>query len=314
MSAQILLTHLPLEAIQDSFTWNLHPFLDDIIPDTLLKSIIKIGILHPPVLVQSGTAYDVVCGRKRIQCAQGSGQSHLHCFVMPQDSSHKTILEFLLEEQLSSAPLSLPELAHFSMLCLDNVGREEALAMLPETIPSGLRGRLPSLLEFDYPLQRQIHHGSVSDRIIFDLLKLTREERRRLVSIIELLQLGGNKQKRLFTLCRDIILRENISISSLLDEPEIKEVIEHNEMNIPQITNRLLSLLQRRCYPRSTAAKENFQAQVLELSLPETCDIYPSPFFEKDEVTLSIRFSDFKTCRKIWPSIKGLLEQNRKGK
>ena len=99
-------------------------------------------------------------------------------------------------------------------------------------------------------------------------MKLDREDRTRIVDLIELLQLGGGKQKRLITLCRDIALRENISIGSLLDQPDMKAVIEHNEMNIPQKTNRLLSLLQKRCYPQSTAAREFFQSQLHALALP----------------------------------------------
>jgi ParB family transcriptional regulator, chromosome partitioning protein len=315
MPAQISVTNLPFNALQDSCTWNLHPFLDSIVPDTLEQSIHKVGILHPPVLVQSGETYDVVCGRKRIQCAQNSGQSHFLCGILPQDSSKKTILTFLLEDQVSHAPLSLPEMACFLKLCLDHMDREEALEMLPgEILPRLNTGHVLSLLEFDDDIQRQIHYGHVTDKIIFDLLKLNQADRRRMVFLVGLLQLGGNKQKRLFALCRDISLRENISISSLLDQPDIRAILEHNEMNVPQKTNRLLSQLQKRCYPQSTAARENFQAQVLELNLPDTCDISPSPFFEKDEVTLSLRFSDFEACKKLWPAIKSLLRQEHEGK
>ena len=71
MPTQFSYRNLPFKALHDSFTWNLHPFLDDLIPDTLEKSIIKVGILHPPVVVQTGAdTYDIVCGRKRIQCGQ----------------------------------------------------------------------------------------------------------------------------------------------------------------------------------------------------------------------------------------------------
>ena len=310
MLEQLSVKYLSFNALSDSCTWNLHPFLDDTLPDALIKSIIKVGILHPPVVIQTGATYDIICGRKRIQCARISGQSQFLCFALPQDSSKKTILEFLLEDQRARAPLSLPEMACFFKLCLNYMDREEALALLPEEMPPRLKGRLLSLLDCDNTLQKQIHFGYVTDKIIFDLLKLNRADRRRMVGLIEFLQLGGNKQKRLFTLCRDIVLRENISIDSLLDEPDIKAVIETNGMNIPQMTNRLLSLLQKRCYPQSTAARENFQAHVLALALSETCDISPSPFFEKDAVTLSIRFPDFDTCKNFWPSISDLLEQN----
>jgi hypothetical protein len=315
MPAQIFVKSLPFNALHDSCTWNLHPFLGSIIPSALEKSLHKVGILHPPVVVQSDETFDVVCGRKRIQYAHCSGQSHVLCGILPQDTSKKTILSFLLEDQVSHASLSLPEIACFMKLCLDHFDHQEALKMLPrEILPRLNPNHFLNLLEFDDDIQRQIHYGHVSDTIIFDLLKLNQADRRKMVCLVTLLQLGGNKQKRLFTLCRDISLRENASIGSLLDQPDIRSIFEHNEMNIPQKTTRLLSLLQKRCYPQSTAARENFQTQVLELSLPETCKISPSSFFEKDEVTLSLRFPNFEACRKLWPSVKGLLQQDHEGK
>jgi len=316
MPTQISFGNIPFKALHDSSTWNLHPFLDDFIPDTLEKSIAKVGILHPPVVIQTGVEiYDIVGGRKRIQCWQKLGKSHFHCHILSPASPKNTILSFLLEDQISgNCPLSIPEMAHYVKLCLDYMGKKEAFEKLSrDNLPRMDSLKLLCLLELDYAIQRRIHFGQLSDKIIYDLLKLNPEDRSRMVDLIERLQLGGGKQKRLVSLCRDITLRENTSIGTLLDQLEMKKVIEHNEMNIPQKTNRLLSLLQKRCYPQSTAAREIFQSQLQALDLPGTCEICPSPYFEKDEVTLSLRFPDFEACRRILPSLKGLLQQNQQG-
>jgi ParB family transcriptional regulator, chromosome partitioning protein len=308
MPIQFSYKNVPFEALHDSFTWNLHPFLNGLIPDFLEKSIIKLGILHPPVVVRtSAYTYDVICGRKRIECGRRLGQSHFHCRVLPPTSPKTILLSYLLEDQISGNPLSFPEMAYYYKLCQDHLNNDETFEMLTCDLFKMKRIHLLSLLEFDHAILRRIHYGQLAEKILYDLLKLDREDRTKIVGLIELLQLGEGKQKRLISLCRDIVLRENISISALLDQPEIKAVIEHNEMNIPQKTNRLLSLLQKRCYPRSTAAREFFQSQLHALALPETYEICPSPSFEKDEVTLSLRFPDFEACRRILPSIKDLL-------
>lgn len=271
----------------------------------------KVGILHPPIVIQTDAdTYDIICGRKRIQCGRRLGQSHFHCRILPPTSPKRLLLSFLLEDQISGNPLSFPEMAYCLKLCQDHLNKDGALEILASDLPKMKRMHLLSLLEFDHNILRKIHYGQLAEKILYDLLKLDWEDRTRIVGLIELLQLGEGKQKRLIALCRDFVLRENISISTLLDQPEIKAVIEHNEMNIPQKTNRLLGLLQKRCYPQSTAARESFESQLHSLALPKTCDICPSPSFEKDEVTLSLRFPDFEACRRILPSIKDLLGQN----
>jgi ParB family transcriptional regulator, chromosome partitioning protein len=313
MPTQISYKNLPYNAFHDSFTWSLHPFLDNFIPDILEKSIAKIGILHPPVVVQtSDETYDIVCGRKRIQCAQRLGQSYIFCRILPPTAPKKTLLSFLLEDQGSGSFLSLPETAFYLKLCLEFIGKDETTEeFVGGNLPKMNKRFLLSLLEFDHVILRKIHSGLLAEKIIYDLLKLNPADRSRIVYLVELLQIGGSKQKRLITLCRDIALRENIPISSLLDQPDVKAVVEHKEMNIPQKTNRLLSLLQKRCYPQSSTAREIFHSRLHALALPGNCEINPSPSFEKDEVTLSIRFPDFKTCELIWPSLKNILQQER---
>lgn len=303
---RISLKSLPCRDILDTSTWDLHPFLDTVNMDTLKTSIGKVGILHPPVVVETNDgAHDIVSGRKRIQCAKSLGIENVFCRVLPRTTPATTLLRFLFEDQTAARPLSRPEAAIFLKVCLRHLGKNEALAMLPEEyLPKKNPLPLQSLLTFDDAILQRLHHGLLTDRIIPDLLQLTHENRKRIIHLIEDLQLGGNKQKRLLNLCRDITLRDGISLVSLLDEADIKEIIEHTAMNTPQKTGRIFDILQRRCFPRSTKERENFQAHVRDLLLPETFTLSPSPFFERDEVTLSIHFPDFETCRKALPSLK----------
>jgi ParB family transcriptional regulator, chromosome partitioning protein len=311
MSAQISYRNIPFDTLNDSSTWDFHPFLDDVIPDFLVASIADIGILHPPVIIETGAeTYDVICGRKRIQCGYRLGQSSILFRVLPPDTPKRTILRVLLEDQISGRPLSIIEMAYYSQLCMNHLDEDEALAILPREPRLKIqRKHLLSLLEFDHATQRSIHFGHLAEKILYDLLKLNREDRTRLAGLIEQLQLGEGKQKRLVTLCREISVRENLPISILLDQPEIKTVIAHHEMNAPQKASRLLTLLQKRCYPQSTAARESFQTQLDALDLPRGWDICPSPFFEKDEVTLSLHFPDFEACKRILPSLKDFLDR-----
>jgi hypothetical protein len=299
--------------MQDSFRWNLHPFLDDFIPENLEQSVAKVGILHPPVVIETGLdTYDIVCGRKRIRCGCKLGQADFLCHVLPSASEKLTILNFLVEDQLSLGPLSLPELANSLKLFLYHGGEEKEFALFArQPQPRMRRVHLLSILDLDNPAQRSIHFGTVAEKIIPSLLKCTSEDQSRLIALVEQLQLGEGKQRRLVTLCCDIALREKIFISSLLDRQEIQSIIEHQEMNAPQKAGRLLRLLQKLCFPQSMKAKEAFQNELRTFDLPGHCEITPSPFFEKDEITLSVRFQNLEECRRIFPSFQVLLKQQR---
>jgi ParB family transcriptional regulator, chromosome partitioning protein len=309
MPAEPSFLSLSIEKIKDSRSWNLHPYLPTSVPDSLFASIVEVGILHPPIVVQDNrNSYDIINGRKRIRCAELLGISDCLCAVLPEDTSAKTLLRFLLQDQIASSPLSLPEIATFLQMSRGHLDMKEAIDMLPDTSrPRKNPDQFLQLLELGDSILEKLHLGRLAEKIIPDLLLLRQEEQKKAVCLIDDLHLGANKQKRLIGLCRDIVLRENISFSSLLEERGIREIVKHPMMNIPQKTSRIFEILQKRCFPRSTEAKEVFQSQVRELLLPDTFTIIPSPFFERDEISLSIRFPDLERCKEALPLLKDLL-------
>ncbi len=316
MSTLFSFLSIPICNITDFLTWDIHPFLEGPVPKHLVSSIAKVGILHPPLVIQhKKSSYQVVNGRKRIECARLLGKSELPCAVLTQDTPAKMILTHLFEDQTVAQPLSIPEAATFLKVCQRYLAQEEAWEMLPQEYLSKKNSfHLPDILKLEDGILQKFHFGQLTEAILPELLRMTPEDRNRIVQLIDTFRLGGNKQKRLFSLCKDIVLRNSTTFSSLFEEPELIEVIEHSMMNIPQKTNRIFEILQKRCFPRSTVAKENFEAQVQKLDLPEVFTLNPSPFFERDEISLSIRFSDVEECKKILPSLKGLFNGQGKGK
>jgi ParB family chromosome partitioning protein len=307
MPIQNSFSSLPLTDLHYCADWNLHPFMDDAIADALTASIRQVGILCPPTVLCSGESYAVVCGWKRIQCARMLGQTKVLCRTLPENFCKKSILPLILEDQKSCGHLSLMESAYFARICIDDA-KNAMHELLAEVIPPKVSlEALLGLLDFDYEMQKKLHSGQLM--VGFDLHRFPREDHNTLVNCIEMLQLGGNKQKRLLALCRDLCLREGISATALLSQPALQALLQHQEMNIPQKADRLFFLLQKQNYPHSTAAKETFQAKVQSLDLPPHCSIIPSPYFERDEVTLSIRFSSLDTCCTFCSSTRDLIRR-----
>ena len=109
--------------------------------------------------------------------------------------------------------------------------------------------------------------------------------------------MGDGKQKKFFSLIRDIAFRKGSSITAFLQKKDIRAILDHTEMNIPQQIHHLGSLLQQEINPSSSLAEEVFAQQVKTLRLPEKYQVSHSPSFEKDEITVSITFKDFAECQ-----------------
>ena len=119
--------------------------------------------------------------------------------------------------------------------------------------------------------------------------------------------MGDGKQKKFFTLIRDLAFRQNSTIADYLSIPAISSITNHPVLNTPQKIQHLNTLLQHQLNPHSTMAEENFLHQVQALRLPPRCSIAHSLSFENDTVTLSISFDSLDECARVTKNISALL-------
>ncbi len=300
---------VPFARIHDSKQWCIHSFLGSEPSTPLIDSITRVGVLHPPTLIeQEYNTFDIVSGRQRLECLDTyCRQSQCYCLILPESSSSQQILQHLLEDQTSTAPLSLVEQAFFLKLCLQLVDKEEVVDIFFPLMGlqpnfSILQGRL-QVVELGRSILKAIHFGIISDKILYEFLKLQPADQRLIKDLFTYLQMGGNKQRRFLSLCKDHMMNACKTLQTLLAEEELQHVINHSEMNSPQKCNQLLNILQNRCFPLHSSAMEKFRQEIMRLHLPKNCDLSHSPAFEKDEVHLSIRFDNFASCKKIIPSL-----------
>jgi hypothetical protein len=306
MSTQLSFKNIQLSSINTTHPWSLHPFLDETPSPTLQQSFSEVGILHPPIVqqTQDGTFF-LICGRKRLHALKHYfKQTNCTCIVIQATLTTSAFLLYILTDQQLNGPLSPIEIAHFLKYCLDKMDKNEVinffLPRLGYKKQEFLINQLVSLLTLEETIQCQIHHGLIIDKIAFELLPLPPKDRLCISSLFELLQPGTGKQKRILTLSQDIANRSQKSISSLFEEQDFKNIIEHQVMNLPQKTHALLELLQRELHPRSSDAERIFKDRVRKLNLPDNFELTHSCNFEKNEVCLSQTFPDLKSCETAW--------------
>ncbi len=302
----MLLSHqsVSLSAINLTTTeWNLHPWACWDLSPELQTSLTRCGVLHPPlVLADSAKTFAVVSGTRRIEFIKKyTALPQINCLVIDKDAPASFILDLVLTDQNSASPLSLAEKARFfEIACrlstpqemLDSFSRKLQLKSGRSTIQNLMR-----ILTQEEQIIQEIHAGLMQDRMVTELLSLPEKaDRMAMTLLFKRLKMGDGQQKKFFNLIRDIAFRENSSISSFLEQQAVVEILDHQQMNIPQKTQHLGKLLQLAIAPASSLAEEAFAQQVKNLQLPINHSIAHCPFFEKDEVTLSITFKNFADC------------------
>ena len=305
---------IKINCIEYSKAWSLHPFLPSEPSSKLLVSIQRIGLLHPPILLQSSkNKYNLLCGHYRMMANERINPLNtcLTCLVLGQDTPAKQILLTVLEDQLLSGHISSIEKAYFFKYCLNSMAIDEAaekyLPILSEKIKLHTIKKLTRLLELEPELQISIHEGIISEKTAHELLNLTPGDRLTLHDIFLDLGLGGGKQNRLLALSKDLAYREGTTITQLLSGSDCKEILIHPEMNQPRKLTNLLVTLHKRLFPKSNSAEEAFLKRVHKLDLPSACSITHSQAFERDDVTVTMHFKNLLKVEENITEIKKIM-------
>jgi len=295
---------ISLDALTISTKWNLHPWEFRAISPDLEESFTENGVIHPILVMRvSKDSYVLVAGARRLEFIRKSlNPCQINCLVLDEDTPHHSLLHLILADQSSFSPLTLAEKARFIEIALHYLKLEEIITTFQDKLQlKGGRSSfsiLQKILQQDDQIIREIHAGRLQERMLSEIFSLPdMTDRVALVQLFTDLRLGESKQRKFFSLLRDIAWQQGASIASYIDKPEIRQILEHKEMNIPQKIQHLGNLLQQTIAPASTRAEEAFQRQVKELHLPKNHTIAHSPSFEKDQITLSITFDDMADCK-----------------
>ncbi|AGF79112.1 ParB-like nuclease [Desulfocapsa sulfexigens DSM 10523] len=309
---------IELNKIQISDEWSLHPFLSSKPPATaLVESINRVGILRPPILLrQPKERYKLVCGKSRLETLKTNpGKKSPLCLILREDNSPKNILSYIVEDQSLSGNFSAMEKAYFFSHCLKYMDSKEAAALfftiLHQKIQPHTINKCLDLIELELDIQISIHNGIIGEKTAHELLKMSPEDRQLLHGIFIDLQLGGGKQKRLLSLCKDLAYREEKTLTELLMKPEFNEILTHPEMNQPQKATVLLACMQKMLFPQSISAEELFRKKVTTMNLPATCKVTHALSFETDAVSLIMDFKTLTELEKRVPEILHLAETRR---
>ena len=299
---------IPLGAIDTDKSWSLHQDLDQSIDDVLLASVQRFGIIRPPLVRQSNRdGYHVICGVARLRALRALTADRALCLVLDPALENRDLLVLAARDQSDSGALSPIEAARLALLAATLAGDDAPAILAAHTSikNSGHRQRIVRLLALESPLRQAIHTGAMSAKTGLLLAALPADDRLFLARLFAALALNDNKQQRVIECGRIITVREQCSFQDLfrcrfaycLD-------LQHRQVNLPQLTNRLLDEIYRHSHPTITQARQDFAERLKSLHLPPHCTVSPSTSFEYDRVTLSIEFDSLDDLTTRWPDLK----------
>ncbi len=307
---------IPFTDISVTDEWNLTPFLESNSISTSDTSTVSVGNIHPPIVRDCGQppgTYTLISGQSRLQSVQNKfpEQTHITVLILPADISDDDILLYLLSDKNVSGNFSDMEKSFFLRLCNKNRSLEEVsktfLPLLGEKPQTHIAKKLLSLTTLEPNLQKSIHGSQLSSKLALELLTLPANDRMTLHDLFKQLELGGGKQKRLYSLCKDLSMRNNTDITTLLVENDYLSILNHSEMNVPQKGTTLLTLLQKQLFPQSSEAENTFIKRVRNLDLPDNCTVKHSQAFEVEEISMIIKFKNIEQLEEQAFKIKEML-------
>ena len=281
----------------------------------LLESVARSGILHPPILREQGrTTMEIVTGRRRLLAAQQTIHSiSTICLVLPAETLPAEALAINLEDTLLRGDITVVEQAIFFQKILVHLDENEAAQrFLPALGLEPHRHHLHNLLQLlglEEHLIGAVHEGRLHEAVARELLALNFTDRLSLYETMEILNLSVSNQKKITAICRELAARHNTSVMALLCRPEVREILDPQETNIPQKTARLMQWLTEQRFPNLATAEQEFRAFTATLKLPNAVTLSHSPSFEQDQVQLSIPFANREELRKTWPLVAEALKR-----
>lgn len=300
---------LPLKSLQLEDT--VYRITTSDVIDKLKDSIAALGVLDPPILRKKAGAYQIVAGFRRIDACRLLGRSDLRARVLPTDTDDSTCVRLAIADNSLQRPLNLIETARALNLLAGvaadetDLSRQAAGLALPGN-PSLMR-KIMSLTTLPAGLQTRLAAGELAMAMALELKRLDSATAESLGRLFADLKLGLNRQRELVSLLTEIARREKITISELLNEPALQNLLSAPEIERSQKAGELRSLLRRRRYPVMSAATAGFQDLVRHLNLGPGVQLIPPGNFEGTTYTLAITFDRLDQLRDRSLQIENLL-------
>lgn len=290
--------------------------------DTLAVSIREVGLINPPVLRRRrDSEYQIVCGFRRVEACRTLKWHEIKARVLKGDLPDLEVLKLAILDNRSHRRLNVVEQARGVRKLSSHLPQRGSLEMLSSILGFPENQKVFEKLKTLSGLPEAIQAGVLEEIISFeaavDLSRFSSDDALSFYKLFQRLKLSQNKQKEVITYVAEIAIREAVQPGEVLQSKEIREALDHPDLNQNEKGSQIRAFLKRRRFPALVEAERRFAEDVKALKLDEHIHMTGPPYFEGGPITLRMTFRDEeafaerrKTLERIAknPALKRLLE------
>ncbi len=276
----------------DDNIFSLSPSLPEEPPQKLVQSISRVGLLHPPIVVEiTEKLYRICSGRLRLLAAQELNIQTCKCHVFKATTHPVDIFTYIYEE---ASHTNIPLIS--KAIFLKKAGGWLEASELSDKFMAGFGlkansfnvKKLQHLAELEINIQEELLAHRLDEKICHELVKLEFIDRMGLFDIIMKLSLSVGNQRKLLITSHEVATRTRTTIASFLGQTALTSILTNHSLNTPQKTAAFMARLQELRFPLLSEAEHEFKIFVQSLPLTKEMTVSHSPSFERDELALSI--------------------------
>ena len=260
----------------------------------LAASIQQLGLIHPPVLKHLHSEYIIISGFRRIAACRQLGWSEISASVLRPDVDNETCALYAIADNSHQRPLNIVEISRSFFLLSANISDQTRQLMYASDL--GLPAhrdhikKIEKICRLPGRIQDAILNGAISFAIALELLKFETDIGIDLVKLFDQLKIGVNKQRELILLFEEIALREKIPLRALLNEADVRHILDDAELDRVQKGRRIKQYLRSRRFPMIINTITKFENLVSTLKLGDSVKLIPPKDFEGTTYTLRLQF------------------------
>ncbi len=278
-----------------------------------IKSLEQNGILIPILLqVVPGKKYRIIDGFKRISWLtsnntasdQKQQETPIPCFILPESMPEREATNIRLETlSTSSGNFSGIQIGRVLKQFQDsNFTTEEIAAQVLPRLGLKPSARLVrQLLDLHNVLKTMTLPESLlrlGSEDLLPLLNFSQATLPNLAALSERMEVGGKKWRNLLQVLDEVSRLREISANEVLKLPEILEIIGRSSLQAPVRYRLLKQQLDTWRYPELSDLRQRFEQGRQRLNLSPRITLESDPYFENDDLTLSLKIRSVQELRK----------------
>ena len=264
--------------------------------EDLVRSIAKIGLLHPPVLARNLSGYKIVCGCRRIAACRHLGWSRITARVLDKTADRLQMAQLAIADNAWQRSLNLVEASRalnlLTDVCHDQRQFRKTAEALGLPINPSVVAKVKKVCQLPSRIQESILAGLIGLSMALALGELDQPAVEALLELFDQLKVGLNRQRELLLLLREIALRDDCPVQQLLAEKPLQKILLDAQLDRAIKRQKIRSYFKQRRYPSISKATAHYEKRVKELKLGDNISLIPPRSFEEPAFTMTLRFNN----------------------